>query len=648
VANFIRYRPKSAVRDVGKALGFSSSALERLAKNLGAWWEDPEVNLDKNLSEELRDSPLDDGSDSSAGGTADRRALLKILCREIQDFPRHLSIHPGGFILGSRPIAHLVPVENAAMSGRTVIQWDKYDVEAMNLFKIDLLGLGALTHLDYTMRLLGEHTGVEISLADISRNGDDPEVFEALCRGDSVGVFQVESRAQMAMLPRLKPRRFYDLVIEISIVRPGPISGGMVHPYLRRRNGEEEVTYPHPTLEPVLKKTLGVPLFQEQVMKLAVAAADYTPGEADQLRRDMGAWKSSSRLALHREKLISGMLGKGITPEFAESVYRQIQGFGEYGFPESHAASFALIAYATAWFKVKYPAFFTCGLLNAWPMGFYSPATVVDDALRHGIPILPVDIRRSVWDCLPERSGADDAWGVRMGLRYVKGLSRDAGSVIEKLRNEMIGSVDEFALRSGIGVKMMKALTLSGAFDGLSGNRRTQLWQSLIPRSSREEEGPGEERYWGYSEDDPMSFEPLNRIETVEWDYSGSMHSTRGHPVEALREELRKQGIPDSSEVRELADGRTSLYAGLVICRQRPGTANGVLFITLEDEFGFVNLVVWQKVYEEFRELILTRSLLGVKGKIQSKDGIVHLIVSECFDPPGVPGWSGIVSRDFR
>jgi len=416
----------------------------------------------------------------------------------------------------------------------------------------------------------------------------------------------------------------------------------MVHPYLRRRSGEEAVVYPHPSLEPVLKKTLGVPLFQEQVMKLAVVAADYSPGEADQLRRDMGAWRSSSRLAAHRERLIGRMMAKGIRREFAEGVYNQIQGFGEYGFPESHAASFALIAYATAWFKVKHPAFFTAALLNAWPMGFYSPATIVDDAKRHGIPVLPVDALTSEWDCAPEWCESSRRWGVRMGLRYVKGLSRDEGAAVESLRDAGIRSVDEFASRSKLGRAALKTLVLAGAFDGFSDNRRSQLWHALGGAGAN---GGG---HWGYEDRDPVEFAPLDDFETIDWDYAGAMHSTAGHPLEALRTRLQAAGLPDSSQVRGMRDGARCRYAGMVICRQHPGTANGVFFITLEDENGFVNLVVWEKTFEAYRELLLRRSFLGVAGRIQSRDGTVHLIVEKCFEPPVATGGAEVMSRDFR
>ncbi len=405
VANVIRYRGRSAVRDVGKTLGLPETELDRFAKQL-SWYDGlDEENLRRGL--ELRSPGY---------------AHLLELSREIQDFPRHLSIHPGGFLLGHEPVHDLVPIENATMEGRTVIQWDKYDVEALNLFKVDLLGLGALAHLDRCFKMLDEHRGVQLDMASIPPA--DVATFEMATRGDTVGVFQIESRAQMAMLPRLRPVDFYDLVIEVSIVRPGPITGGMVHPYLRRRNGEEPIEYPHPCLEPILKKTLGVPLFQEQVMRLAVVAADYTAGEADQLRRDMAAWRRSGAIEKHRHRLITRMEKKGIAREFAERIFNQIRGFGEYGFPESHAASFALIAYATAWLKCHYHAEFTCSLLNAQPMGFYSAATLVEDAKRHQVEMRPIDVLHSQWDCtLEPLAGAGQRFAIRMGLRYVKGLS---------------------------------------------------------------------------------------------------------------------------------------------------------------------------------------------------------------------------------
>src|SRR5574337_756260 len=451
VANVIRYRPRSAVRDVGKALGLPDTSMDRLARILSHHGDiEPEA---------LRQAGLDPE-------TSLHRHLLR-LANEILETPRHLSIHPGGFLLGHDPIWTIVPIETATMPGRTVIQWDKDDLEALGLLKVDLLGLGALSHLDLTFRLLKQHRGIDLDMAAIPPN--DPPTFEMIQRADTGGVFQIESRAQMAMLPRLRPRSFYDLVIEVSIVRPGPITGGMVHPYLRRRRGEEPVLYPHPSLQPVLEKTLGVPLFQEQVMRLAMIAADYTPGEADQLRRDMAAWRQTGRIERHRERLISRMQAKGITAEFAERVFSQIQGFGEYGFPESHAASFALIAYATAWLKRHYPAEFTCALLNAQPMGFYAPATIVEDAKRHCLIIRPIDAQASAWDCTlepcPQSTGG---FAVRMGLRYVKGLGESDWKRIEDARRiAPFTSLTDFARRTGLDKGTLAALAEASAFEGL-------------------------------------------------------------------------------------------------------------------------------------------------------------------------------------
>src|SRR5437762_4174071 len=401
VANVVRYRSRSALRDVGKALGFSETLLDRVAKIISSYDAlDPAV---------LRQMGLDPS-------TKQHNQLIQ-LTNEILDFPRHLSIHPGGFLLGHEPVHDIVPIENAAMPGRTVIQWDKDDLEDLGLFKVDLLALGALHQLHLAFDLLKKHRDVELTMATIP--AEDAATYDMICTADTVGTFQIESRAQMSMLPRLRPRTFYDLVVEVSLVRPGPISGGMVHPYLRRRNKLEQVEYPHPCLEPVLEKTLGVPLFQEQVMRLAVVAADYTPGEADQLRRDMAAWRRSGRIENQPDRLISRMAAKGIAPEFAERVFEQIRGFGEYGFPESHAASFALIAYATSWLRKHYLPEFTCSLLNAQPMGFYAPATIVGDAQRHGLEVRPIDVTYSAWDSTLEPVESGYEFAVRMGLRWI-------------------------------------------------------------------------------------------------------------------------------------------------------------------------------------------------------------------------------------
>ena len=1069
VANIIRYRPRSAVRDVGKALGLPETSLDRLARLLSYHGD--------LAPEALSQAGLDPS-------TPLHRHLLR-LANEILDAPRHLSIHPGGFLLGHDPVHTIVPIENATMPGRTVIQWDKEDLEALGLFKVDLLGLGALTHLDLSFRLLQQHRGIDLSMATIPP--DDPATFEMIRRADTVGVFQIESRAQMAMLPRLKPRHFYDLVIEVSIVRPGPITGGMVHPYLRRRSGEEPVDYPHPSLKPVLEKTLGVPLFQEQVMRLAVVAADYTPGEADQLRRDMAAWRRTSRIERHRERLVSRMQAKGIAPAFAERVFSQIRGFGEYGFPEcvvgetrvidattgrwltiedvvhgrarlratlvcdadlrirrrrvlgvsasgrrpvfrvsmalgrslvgtaehpvltmngwfplgalrpgdhiaaarrlpalgrkrwpryeiivladlvaegnlchpttfyfytasplyrdefvrcverfpntratvgrhrncysihvrrrdaarpvgviewarrlglwgvgsrhkrlpdevfelrtedlalllarlwdgdghlspslyasydtasrqlaeqiqhlllrlgiisrlytrtrpyrnrfvtgfivtvtgvenlvrfyrsigrkfldpgrrqaarlltgdlrggasadgsmstyqamtgmsygsrmsrdiipvsvravirqerdrratpwveiaratglgireiqgrssskigfrrwviaqlgryfksnelvrlatsdiywdrvtaieplgvqetydlrvegdhnflandlvvhnSHASSFALIAYATAWVKCHYPAEFTCALLNAQPMGFYAPATIVGDAKRHGLVIRPVDAQASAWDCTlepcPESAGG---FAVRMGVRYVKGLGESDWSRIEAARSASpFASLHDFVRRTELDRGALTALAESGAFDGFGLDRRASLWDVLGLVHTRAASLPVVAR------ERRPTFAPLSLFEEVIWDYRSTDHSPRRHPLAPVRSELTARGLPDARAVAAMRDGRRVRYAGLVICRQQPGTAQGVTFMTLEDETGFVNVVLWPSVFERYAVLAKTATFLGITGTLQVQQGVVHLVADRLWSPrmhlqpPGAP------SRDFQ
>jgi error-prone DNA polymerase len=635
VANVIRYRSRSAVRDVGKALGLQETSLDRLAKFLSH-------------SDDLSPAAL---KQAGFDPEASMHARLLDLANEILDFPRHLSIHPGGFLLGHEPVHDIVPIENAAMPGRTVIQWDKEDLEELGLFKVDLLGLGGLTQLDRCLRLLKGHRGVELSMAMIPP--DDPQTFEMISRADTVGVFQIESRAQMAMLPRLRPQSFYDLVIEISIVRPGPITGGMVHPYLRRRSGKEAVDYPHSSLIPVLEKTLGVPLFQEQVMRLAVIAADYTPGEADQLRRDMAAWHRTGRMERHRERLIARMQDKGIAPEFAERVFQQIRGFGEYGFPESHAASFALIAYATAWLKRHYPAEFTCALLNAQPMGFYAPATIVEDAKRHGVALRPVDAQKSAWDCAlepcPESAGLPvptrqtGGFAVRMGLRYVKGLGMgDWGRVEGARRASPFTSLADFVRRSGLDEGVLSALAEAGAFEGFGLDRRAALWDVRRLVRTRNEALPLEVREAG------PAFDPLSAFEEVTWDYRSTSHSPRRHPLEPLRAQLSVQGCPDARSVASMRNGERVRYAGLVICRQRPGTAGGVVFMTLEDETGFVNVVLWEQVFERYALLAKTANLLGVTGALQMEQGVVHIVAEKLWAPRISRDIISAPSRDFH
>jgi error-prone DNA polymerase len=658
-ANVVRYRARSAVREAGKALSIPDTTLDRVAKLLSHY------------------DDIDNDTLGQAGFDPENTTHqhLARLAAEIQDFPRHLSIHPGGFLLGHKPVRDLVPIENATMPGRTVIQWDKEDLESLGLFKVDLLGLGMLTVLNRAFDLVESHCRRHLTMATIPR--DDEPTFRMIRRADTVGVFQVESRAQMAMLPRLRPRNYYDLVIEVSIVRPGPITGGMVHPYLRRRNGEEEVVYPHPSLEPVLKKTLGVPLFQEQVMKLAVVAADYTPGEADQLRRDMAAWRRTGRLERHRERLITRMVAKGITMEFAERVFEQIKGFGDYGFPESHAASFAYIGYVSAWLKCHYPAVFTCALLNAQPMGFYTPASLIDDAKRHGVTVRAVDVQHSDWDSTMEptqgpvqpasaglpnnnyykgeegkaRFECDRKFAVRVGLRYVKGLREDEGAKILAARAcGPFESIDDFVRRTGCEDGALTRLAEAGAFESLDPQRRNALWKTAGAASERdrEREHPDQETLpFGDNEAD-VPFDDLEEYETIAWDYGSTGHSTHGHLLTPVRHELRAMGLPDAKTVWKMRSGRRVRYAGIVINRQRPSTAKGVVFITLEDETGFVNVIVWRDVFKKFEILGKTASFLGVTGKLQSEEGVAHLIAESLWDPATARRPKRRGSRDFH
>ncbi|MGE5180622.1 MAG: OB-fold nucleic acid binding domain-containing protein, partial [Acidobacteriota bacterium] len=910
VCNVIRYRPKSAVRDVGKALGIPETALDRAAKHLSHYGSVEQAALEHALAGEA--------------GVLDHLARLS---DEILEFPRHLSVHPGGFLLGHEPVHDIVPIENAAMPGRTVIQWDKDDLEDLALFKVDLLALGALHQLHLGLDLMKRHRGLELSMATIP--AEDAATYDMICTADTVGTFQIESRAQMSMLPRLRPRTFYDLVVEVSLVRPGPISGGMVHPYLRRRKGVEPVDYPHACLEPVLAKTLGVPLFQEQVMRLAVVAADYTPGEADQLRRDMAAWRRSGRLERHRQRLISAMEHKGIAHEFAERVFEQIRGFGEYGFPEcvvgdtrvidadtgawvriedvvagrvplkhtltcsgdlkiekrrvvaakasgrkqtfklrtalgreiqatanhpfltmagwrklgelkvgdavatarslpplgtkrwkrhelvvaadliaegnlchpstfyfytqdeqhcaefvgaverfantiavverhhdcfsvrvrredratpagavawtqqhalwgcdayskhlpsdafllgmreiqstsrakrgfrrwvvgkladhlrsrelerrassdvcwdrivsiepagvqetcdlsiegnhnflandfvvhnSHAASFALIAYATSWMRKHYLPEFTCSLLNAQPMGFYSPATIVGDAQRHGLAIRPIDVAHSEWDCTLEASDDDFRFALRMGLRWVRGMQLAEGErIVAARRDRAFVSIEDFVRRAHVAGRTHTALAEAGALGTLAperDDRRGALWQVLGWVRREHEPLP----LGGDSADD-ISFAKLSELDEIFWDYRASDHSTRGHPLAPLRGELRAHRWPDARTVQRGRDGQRIEYVGVVICRQQPGTASGVTFMTLEDETGFVNLVVWAQTFAEYAHVIRGSSLLGVTGKLQVQEGIVHVIAEQLWVPELTRPIAEVESRDFH
>jgi error-prone DNA polymerase len=671
VANLVRFRRRSAVREVGSVFGYSAIMLDQMTKLLSH-----------------RDMALADAAERVGLDLDQHRvtAFLRVV-DQIVGIPRHLSIHPGGFLLGRDPVARIVPQENATMEGRTVIQWDKHGVEGMSLFKVDLLGLGALTHLDYAFQLLERHLGKTMTMATIPM--DEPKVYAMLRKAETVGVFQLESRAQMAMLPRLSPKTFYDLVVEISIVRPGPITGGMVHPYLRRRRGEEPVEYAHSDLAPILAKTLGVPLFQEQVMKLAMVAADYTPGEADQLRRDMAAWRQTGRIEKHQTTIIERMVRRGIDRGFAEQVFEQIRGFGEYGFPESHAASFALIAYATAWVRAFYPTVFTCALLNAWPMGFYTPATIVSDARRRGVVFRPVDVLFSQWECTLEplhgggRAGgaertayhtADDTTGaadgefaVRMGLRFIQGLGREEGErilqarTVERWVDSGTSGIRRFFRTCQVDTDTRVTLAQAGALRSFDRNRRGNVWDALhgsgstaqvikdAPDSSLDSAFllPAEERNVGDEHPDSANT-VLPSHESVVWDYRASIHSTAAHPLEPYRSWLEERAYPTATDVHRMPHGSQVAVVGMVICRQRPSTAGGTVFMTLEDETGFVNLVVWNSRFVELRGTLLTASFLGVRGTVQSAEGVVHLIVEDVWHARLPHEAVSVESRDFH
>jgi error-prone DNA polymerase len=609
VAMLTRYRPRSALREVGKALGVDAATVDRAAKLQGYFG----AEIDAAMTE--------------AAGLDPAQPLhghwLR-LASELLNFPRHVATHPGGFLLGHEPVDGLVPIEPAAMAGRTIIQWDKHDVEDLGLFKVDLLGLGALSHVRGCLKLIREHHGRDLTMATIP--AEDPPTYAMLSRGDTLGVFQVESRAQMAMLPRLRPRTFYDLVIQVAIVRPGPIQGDMVHPYLRRRSGEEKIEYPHPSLGRVLGKTLGVPLFQEQVMRLAMLAADYTPGEADQLRRDMAAWRTPGRIEPHHDRIVERMRNKGIAREFAERVFAQIRGFGEYGFPESHAASFALIAYCTAWLRCHYPAAFTAALLNAQPMGFYTPAQIVSEAQRRGVEVRPIDVQRSQWDCTLEPTPRGPA--VRMGVRLIKGFGEAERAALAEAPAPY-ADLATFVRRTRLGRPALHALAEAGALDGFGEDRRGAIWRvrGLAVQKDSSIRLPET-----MTAQQPL-FVPLSAGEVVAWDYRRAQHSVHGHPMADWRPALRAVGLRDSAALRRLRDGTPAEAVGVVTCRQRPHTAGGVTFVTLEDEAGMLNVIVWASVRERHELLLRTAGVLGVSGKIQSAHGVVHLIAESLWDP---------------
>ncbi|MGQ7247696.1 error-prone DNA polymerase [Halomonas sp. V046] len=630
-ASVICYRSRSALKDVGWALGLGDGYLTWLASRLDRR-EGKSVWL-----EQLR----------AAGGDEPPplfRHLVELV-DQIMDFPRHLSQHVGGFVISRGPLHELVPVENAAMEGRTLIQWNKDDLESLGLLKVDVLALGMLTAVRKTLEILGRQCGRPITLQDIPR--EDPDTYEMLCRGDSVGVFQVESRAQMNMLPRLKPRSYYDLVVEVAIVRPGPIQGDMVHPYLKRRDGLEAVDYPSEEVRDVLSRTLGVPIFQEQVIKLAMVAAGFSGGEADQLRRAMAAWRRSGSIAQYQHKLTEGLRARGYSADFASRICHQIEGFGEYGFPESHAASFALLVYVSAWLKCHHPAAFCCGLLNSQPMGFYTPSQLVQDARRHGVSVRGVEINASRWECHLEDDGA-----LRLGFRLIKGLTRGGAEQLLKARPAAgFTRVADARGSARLSSRDWEALAAAGALNSISGHRYQARWELL---SADPALALGDARV-DESEDDGLK--APGEQDDLEEDYRHLGLSLGRHPMALLREALRQEGgrygetlkgCLSAREIERCRPGQGVTVAGLVTNRQRPGTASGVTFVTLEDETGNINLIVWRDTAKAQRQALLNARLLKVSGKLEREGEVIHVVAGRLTDIGGLWQHLAVASRDFR
>ncbi|AHZ77577.1 MULTISPECIES: error-prone DNA polymerase [Pseudomonas] len=621
------YHAAGAVRDVARVLGLPADQVDALAKCCGRWSD--RIPDDQRLAE----------AGFEAGSPSLRRVL--VLAGELIGFPRHLSQHPGGFVISQQPLDELVPVENAAMPERTVIQWDKDDLDMVGLLKVDVLALGMLSALRRCFDLLQRHRGRHLTLATIP--AEDPATYAMISRAETMGVFQIESRAQMAMLPRLRPEKFYDLVIEVAIVRPGPIQGDMVHPYLRRRLKQEPVTYPSPQLKAVFERTLGVPLFQEQVMELAMVAADYTPGEADQLRRSMAAWKRHGGLEPHRERLVQGMLRNGYDLAFAERIFEQIKGFGSYGFPESHAASFALLCYASSWLKCHEPAIFTCALVNSWPMGFYSPDQLLQEARRQGIEVRPVDVCHSDWDCTLEPEPGE-VLAIRMGLRLVRGFAEADARRLEQARAQRPWrDVEDLCLRAGLDSRARAQLADAGALRALARDRHQARWQVAavqpqLPLFADIEALP----------ESTVELPVPSVAEDLMADYQ-TLGTTLGpHPLTLLRSRLRALGCRSSRELQDVGHGDNIAVAGLVVGRQRPQTASGVTFVTLEDEHGMVNVVVWRDLAERQRRALVGAQLLKVSGRLEQENGVRHLIARRLEDVSPLLQGLDVRSRDFH
>ncbi len=617
----ITYRARGAVREVGKVLGVPEDVTAGLSGLVWGWGNEGVTDKEaKELNLNLSDPRL--------------RMTLE-LASELIGAPRHLSQHPGGFVLTQERLDDLVPIEPAAMENRQVIEWDKNDIDTLKFMKVDVLGLGMLGCMRRAFDLLREHKQVEHDLSSIPL--DDQKTYEMIQKADTVGVFQIESRAQMAMLPRVKPANFYDIVIQVAIVRPGPIQGDMVHPYLRRREGREKPEYPRPELQRVLEKTLGVPLFQEQAMRVAIECAGFTPSEADQLRRAMATFKLTAGVTKFRDKLVQGMITRGYDAEFAERTFKQLEGFGSYGFPESHAASFAKIAYASSWMKRHHPDVFCCAILNAQPMGFYAPAQLVRDARAHGVEIRPVDVNYSRWDCTLEPTRNRHRFAVRLGLRMVRGLANADGGMIPIARGETpYSSIEELWRRAEIPVSALERLAEADALGSLGVSRRDALWtirglsDEVMPLFAAADERDRVIR--SESTEPSVALTPMTEGREVVEDYRSKGLTLRQHPLAFLRGELRERRIHSCATLRRVRDGQRLTIAGLVLVRQKPGSAKGVMFMTIEDETDVANIIVWPSLFEKQRRLILSSGMMAVRGRYQREGGVTHLIAEHLID----------------
>jgi error-prone DNA polymerase len=613
VATVTQQHQKGAIRDVGKAMGLSVDTVNRLSSSIWEFtdeWFEKERILEQGLNP---DDPL-------------LRKVLQLTGQMI-GFPRQLGQHTGGFVITQGKLSDLCPILNARMEDRTNIEWNKDDIDALGFLKIDVLALGMLTCIRKAFDLAKQHYNLDLTLANVNKT-EDPKVYDMICKADTIGVFQIESRAQQSMLPRLQPRCFYDLVIEVAIVRPGPIQGDMVHPYLRRRNNEEETTYPSKELEEILKRTLGVPLFQEQAMKIAIVAANFTPTEADELRRSMATFKLKGMVTRFQKKLVDGMVANNYTEEFAQRIFKQLEGFGSYGFPESHAASFALLVYVSCWLKCHYPDVFAAALLNSMPMGFYQPAQIVIDAKNHHVEVRPIDVNHSQWDnTLEEKVG--DWRALRLGFRQIKGIKEGDVQVLLSGRSQTYGTITEIRA-AGVSQNALERLADADAFRSLGLDRRQALWEvsALNDRPVALFEGQPSES----ALESQVSLPLMSASEHVVQDYASTSLSLKAHPVSFVREKLQLLHVLSTKETQDTPDGKLIKVAGLVLVRQRPGTAGGVCFITIEDETGFSNLVVFQNLFEKYRKEILHSRLLMVEGKLQREGQVVHVIVQRCFD----------------